>query len=121
MPQGQSLGDAGVTLRQRLVREAETKKGNSQLPSGSHAGVVSGRLARRLVGNRIVKSERLLQMGAGQSKPAYIHQGSTGGGVAQNEPGGVVVLTAQAQQVLVEPARQIEFAAIDVIEGLAVG
>jgi hypothetical protein len=49
---------------------------------------------------------------------ASIHQISTGGQVTENEPGGIVALTAQTQQVLVQALRQIEFAAVGMIAGL---
>ena len=49
------------------------------------------------------------------------HQVSTGGVVTQNEPGGIVSLTAQAQQILVKALRQIEFAAVHVIARLPIG
>ncbi len=35
--------------------------------------------------------------------------------MTQNEPGGIVALTAQTQQILVQALRQIEFAADQVI------
>ena len=35
----------------------------------------------------------------------------TGGEVTENEPGGIVALTAQTQQILVHALREIEFAA----------
>jgi hypothetical protein len=41
--------------------------------------------------------------------------------VTQNEPGGIVALTAQAQQILVEMQRQIEFPADYVVASLPIG
>ena len=41
--------------------------------------------------------------------------------MTQNEPGSVVALTAQTQQVLVQAQRQIEFAAEHVIARLPIG
>ncbi len=41
--------------------------------------------------------------------------------MTQNEPGGIVALTAQTQQILVQALRQIEFAAVHVITGLPIG
>lgn len=35
--------------------------------------------------------------------------------MTQNEPGGIVALTAQTQQILAQALRQIEFAAVQVI------
>jgi hypothetical protein len=45
-----------------------------------------------------------------------IHQDPTGGVVTQNESAGIVALTAQTQQVLVQTQRKIEFTADRVIE-----
>ena len=41
--------------------------------------------------------------------------------MTQNEPGGIVALTAQTQQILVQALRQIEFAADHVIARLPIG
>src|ERR1700730_17900305 len=41
--------------------------------------------------------------------------------MTQNEPSGIVALAAQTQQILVHAQRQIEFAAEQVIERLAIG
>ena len=41
--------------------------------------------------------------------------------MTQNEPGGIVALTAQTQQILVQAQRQIEFAAVHVIARLPKG
>ena len=41
--------------------------------------------------------------------------------MTQNEPSRVVALTAQAQQILIKALRQIEFAAVYVMEGLPIG
>ena len=41
--------------------------------------------------------------------------------MTQNEPGGIVALTAQTQQILVQALRQIEFAAEHVIARLPIG
>ena len=46
---------------------------------------------------------------------------STGGRVTQDEPGGIVALTAQTQQILVQALRQSEFTADRVIARLSVG
>jgi hypothetical protein len=70
----------------------------------------------RAVGDWIIKRKHLLQMRPGRSKPANPHQVSTGGVVTQNEPGGIVALPAQTQQILGEALRQIEFAAVPVIQ-----
>jgi len=40
--------------------------------------------------------------------------------VTQNEPGGIVALTAQTQQILVQAQRQIELAAERVMERLPI-
>jgi hypothetical protein len=42
----------------------------------------------------------------------------TGGEVTQNEPGGIVALTAQTQQILIQAQRQVEFAPERVIARL---
>jgi hypothetical protein len=47
--------------------------------------------------------------------------GLTGGNVTQNEPGGIVALTAQTQQILVQALRQIQFGADHVMERLPIG
>ena len=39
--------------------------------------------------------------------------------MTQNEPGGIVALTAQTQQILVQALRQIQFAAERVIDETA--
>ena len=41
--------------------------------------------------------------------------------MTQKEPGGIVALTAQAQQILVQAQRQIQFAAVYVINRLPMG
>ena len=71
--------------------------------------------------NGIIKRKHVLQMGPGSTKPADKHEVSTGRQVTQNEPGGVVALAAQTQQILVQALRQIEFAAGRVIARLAMG
>ena len=72
-------------------------------------------MGKRAVADRIVKRKHLFEMRPGRSKPADRHQCSSGGQVAQNEPGGLVALMAQTQQILIEALRQIEFAADHVI------
>jgi hypothetical protein len=46
---------------------------------------------------------------------------STGALMAQDKPGGIVALVAQAQQILVQAVRHIEFAAVSVIASLPIG
>src|SRR5215831_10930228 len=60
-------------------------------------------------------------MRSGQSKLARKPQVSTRGQVTQNEPAAIVALTAQAQQILVQALRPVEFAAGLVIERLPKG
>ena len=84
-------------------------------------GGFAGLMDKRAVGDRIIKREHVLKMRQGRSKLAGKQQVSTGGVVTQNEPSGVVALTAQAQQILVQAQRQIEFAAVGVIASLPVG
>ena len=67
---------------------------------------------KRVVRDRIVKRKHLFQMRLGRSEPAGKKQRSAGGQVTQNEPGGIVALTAHPQQILVQAKRQIEFAAV---------
>ena|SRR6516165_12120922 len=71
--------------------------------------------------NGIIKRKHVLQMGPGSTKPADKHEVSTGRQVTQNEPGGVVALAAQTQQILVQALRQIEFAAGRVKARLPIG
>src|SRR5215831_17579398 len=52
-------------------------------------------------------------------KLARKQQVVTCGVVTQNEPARIVALTASIQNVLGQPQRQIEFAAVDVIPSLA--
>src|SRR5215469_4912576 len=101
---------------QCLVRKAETEKDNPQERPCCHMGVNCGLLEKRAVGDPIIKCKHLFQVRAGWRKPADKPQVSTGGGVSQKEPGGIVALTAQTQQILVQALRQIEFAAVGVIE-----
>jgi len=56
-----------------------------------------------------------------RGKPANKHQVYPGRQVAQNEPGRIIPLTAQAQQILVQAVRQIEFAAVRVVARLTIG
>jgi hypothetical protein len=97
-----SLSDFCTALCQCLIRKAEAEKDDPQAPLCP---------CKRAVGDLIVKRKHLFQMRPGRRKPADIHQGSTGGIVAQNEPGGIVALTAQTQQILTQALRQIEFPA----------
>src|SRR6202045_2424717 len=121
MRQRQSLGDRRIALRQCLLRKAETEKCNPQLPLRSHLGVAPGLVDKRVVGNWIVKRKPRFQMRSGWSKPAGKHQGSAGGQMTQNEPGGIAALAAQTQQILVQTLRHVEFAAVYVIEKLPKG
>ena len=58
-----------------------------------------GLVDKGAVKDRIIKRKRLFEMRPRSRKPAGKHQGSTGGGVTQNEPGGIVPLAAQTQQI----------------------
>jgi hypothetical protein len=53
----------------------------------------------------VEQAAHLFQMRSRWRKPARKHQRSTGGGVTQNEPAGIVALTAQPQQNELEFAR----------------
>src|SRR6516164_5563385 len=113
--QAPRLGDCCVALSQRLVRKAATEKGNSYLLPCYQPRVAPGLIAQRAVGNRIIKRKNLLQVRPGRSKLANEHQVSTGALMAQNKPGGIIALAAQAQQILVQALRQIEFATVPVM------
>jgi hypothetical protein len=65
-----------------------------------------GLSGKRLVKDRIIERQSPLQMRSGFSKPARKHQVATEGKVTQNQAAGIVALTAETQQVLVQhPAR----------------
>jgi hypothetical protein len=81
-------------------------------------GVKSDLMDKGAVGDRIVKRKRLFQMRSGKRKSAAKHQGSTGGQMGQDKPGGIVALKAYTQQVLVQALCQIQFAAEQVMERL---
>src|SRR5262249_17270492 len=106
MSQPPSLGDGRTTLCQCLVKIAETKQDNPKKALGEPLGVNSDLMAKRAVGHWIIKRKRLFQMRSGWRKPAGKHQVSTGGQVTQNEPGGIVALAAQTQQILGHAQRQ---------------
>src|ERR1700730_15015907 len=55
---------------------------------------------KRAVGDPIVERNRLFQMRPGRRKSARTKQVQTEVVVTQSEPGGIVALTAQAQQIL---------------------
>src|SRR6516164_4183083 len=97
--------------------ESRDKKGRFPIAPLLRPGVAAALLDKRTVGNRIVKRQNLLQMRPGRGKLASIDQVPTGGGMTQNEPSHVVMLTAQTQQIRVQALRQIELAAVYVIEG----
>jgi hypothetical protein len=78
-------------------------------------GVISSQLDKRVAGEWIIKRKDLFEVRPGQSKSAGKHQVSAGGVVTQNEPSGIVPLTAQMQQILSERLRQIHFTAGHVI------
>jgi hypothetical protein len=78
-------------------------------------------MAKRGVEDRVIKRKRLFQMRSGRRKPAGKQQVSSERVVGQNEPSGIIALAAQAQQILVQAQRQIEFTAAHVITRLPVG
>src|SRR5215469_10608978 len=80
-----------------------------------------GLLDKRAVGDRIIERQSRFQMRSGYRELPTIHQVSTGRQVAQNEPGGIVALLAQTQQILVQALRQIEFAPEPMMAGLPEG
>jgi hypothetical protein len=83
--------------------------------------VGSGLLDKRVVGDRVIKRQRLFQMRPGWRKPAGKRQVITRGVVTQNEPSGIVALTAQTQQILGQALRQVEVATVYVIYRLPIG
>src|ERR1700730_10222944 len=97
MSQPQSLSDCGAALCQCLVWKAQTEQDNCRIRLRADAGVVRVVMAKRAGGIWIIKRNHLLEVRSGWGKPADKHQVSTGGQVAQNEPGGVIALTAQTQ------------------------
>jgi len=78
-------------------------------------------MSKRVVRHRIIERQRLFQMRSGRSKLARQQQIPTGGIVSQNEPGRIVTLTAQTQQILVQAQRQIELTTVHVIARLPKG
>src|ERR1700730_6867170 len=81
----------------------------------------SGLMDKRAVGDRIIKRKPRFQMQSGRREIAGKHQGSTGGGVTQNEPGGIVALPAQTPRMLAQAPAQLDFAALQVIARLPIG
>jgi hypothetical protein len=77
-------------------------------------------MEKRAVGDWIVKCKHLFQMRSGRRKLARKHQTRARGVVTENEPAGIVPLTAPAQQILGQALRQIEFASEHVIARLPV-
>src|SRR5215813_7537804 len=84
-------------------------------------GMESGLTDKGAVGDWIIQRKHLIEMRPRRRKSAGKHQVSTGGGVTQNEPGGIITLTAPKQRILVQTLRPIEFAADSVIERLPIG
>src|ERR1700720_1257943 len=121
MSQPPSLSDCCVGPRQCLVGIAETEKDIPQPCLRYYLEVGSGLVDKGAVRDWIIKHTHLFEMRSGCSKLAVKNQISTGGVVTQNEAGGIVALTAQAQQILVQAQRQIEFAAVLVILRLPIG
>src|ERR1700730_6661745 len=120
MSQSPSLGDGRIAPCQCLVRIAETEKDDPQERLRTYGGVESGLMGKRAMGIWIIKRQRLFEMRPGRRRPADMHQISTGAQVTQNEPAGIVALTAQTQQILGKALRQIEFAADRVITRLSI-
>jgi len=67
----------------------------------------------------IIKRNDLFEMGSGCCKPANGQLRSSRASMTQNEPCGIVVLTAYMQQILSYLLRPIKFATVDVIEKLS--
>jgi hypothetical protein len=79
-------------------------------------GVGPGLMDKRSVGDWIVEREHLFEMRSGWPELSAIHQASSRGQMAENQPGGMVALTAQTQQILGQTLRQIVFATKCVME-----
>src|ERR1700730_11636230 len=120
MSQSPSLVDGRIAPCQCLVRIAETEKDDPQERLRAYGGVESGLMGKCAMGIWIIKRQRLFEMRPGRRRPADMHQISTGGEVTQNEPAGIVALTAQTQQILGKALRQIEFASDRVITRLSI-
>ena len=118
MSQPPGLSDRCVALCQCSIGKAEPKQDNPQIRLGSHLEVDSDLMGKGAVGDWIIKRKRLFQVRPGGRKLADKHQVVTGGEVTQNEPGGIVALTAQTQQILIQAQRQVEFAPERVIARL---
>src|SRR5260370_27142322 len=101
MSHSPSLSDCCVAPCQCLVGKAEAEKDTAQKRLRVILRVESSLMDKRAVGDRIIKRKRFFEMRPGRSKPGGTQQISTGGEVTQNEPGGIVALTAQMQQILV--------------------
>ena len=121
MRQSPRLGNCLVALRQCLVGKAETKEDDPQSRLGCQLRVDSALTHERVMGVRIVKREHRFEVRSGRGKAADPHQVSTGGVVTHYAPGGIVPPTAQAQQILIQAQRHIQFAAMRVIAGLPAG
>ena len=68
--------------------------------------------------DRLIKREPRFQMRSGRGKRSRGVKVSPEGDVAENEPGGIVALAAQAEQILVQAMRQLEFTAERMMAGL---
>src|SRR6516162_10567414 len=121
MRQSPRLGNCLVALCQCLVGKAETKEDDPQSRLCRQLRMDSGLTHERVMGVRIVKREHRFKVRSGRGKTADPHQVSTGRVVTHYEPGGIVPSTAQAQQILIQAQRYIQFAAMRVITGLPAG
>src|SRR6516225_7519173 len=81
-------------------------------------GADSGLIDKRTVQDRIIERKRVLQMRSGQSKPARNPQVCARGQVTENKSCGVIALSAEMHQILVQPQRQVQFAPLRVIARL---
>jgi len=103
------LADGRAAACQSLGRKAKTKKHDPQMPVCRHERVVA-------MGDRIVKLKYLFQVCAGFGKSAGVQQVPAGRSVPENESGGVVALTADAQNIFIAAPRHIDIAASAVID-----
>src|SRR5262245_34499897 len=107
MSQPPSLGYCRTTRRECLVWIPQTEKDQTRMAFRVYLGVETSLMDERVVGIGIIPCKHLFQMRPGRRKPAGKQQISTSGGMAENEPSGIAVLTAQPQKILVQALRQI--------------
>src|SRR5215472_5908895 len=121
MSQSASLGERRIVLRQPLVRVAEAKQDYREQSPRRHLRVDADLINERAVARRIIQHVHPFQVVAGFGKPTDKLQVIPEIAVTQDEPSRITPLMAQAQQILVQMKRQIQFAAVGVIARLPKG